>query len=115
MNHMSHVTCHMSSAICHLSPLTCHLSPTATATATDPHPASSPTMQSKLICQDNHPPPQKNIKAFRTAKILSFAILAIRYLTRSLQLSLIRSPLEGTEKQQTNRYIAMYRLNWPKD
>ena len=66
---MLHVTCHLSCVtrylspvICHPSPVTfqlsaviCHLSPTATATATDPPPANSPTMNSRLVCQKLKP------------------------------------------------------------
>ena len=34
--------------------LTCHLSLTITATATDPPPANSPTMHSRLVCKENN-------------------------------------------------------------
>ena len=38
--------------MCHVSSVTCHLSPMAIATATDPPPANSPTMHSRLVHQD---------------------------------------------------------------
>ena len=44
----SPVTCHLS-----LSPV--HLSPTPTARATNPPPAKSPTMNSRLVQQDRTP------------------------------------------------------------
>ena len=65
MCHMSGVTCHMSHVADHLSPVTCHLSLTPTATATDPPPASSPIMHSRLVRKD-----QKNPKKFKTKKII---------------------------------------------
>ena len=52
--------CHVSGVMCHdvsyvtwlVSPVTCHLSLTLTATATDPPPANSPSMYSKLVRKD---------------------------------------------------------------
>ena len=44
---------------CHMSRITCHLPLMPTATATDPAPAHSPTMHSRLVCIDQNP---KNIK-----------------------------------------------------
>ena len=38
--------------MCHMSDVTCHLLLTPTATATDPPPANSPTMHSRLVHQD---------------------------------------------------------------
>ena len=111
---MSHVTCH-------ISPVTCHLSPTPilTATVTDPPPAKPPTMHNRLVRQKLKP---KKPKRFQTSKnkflnfhkknFLSFAILAIRSLSRSLQSTRIQSPTEGTD---TSTDIATYRLNWPSD
>ena len=37
---------------CLVTPVTCHMSLTQTATATDPSPANSPTMHSRIICKD---------------------------------------------------------------
>ena len=58
---MSCVTCQVSSATCNmscgrgcLSPVTCHQS--LTPTATDFPPAKSPTLQSKLVCNDQKIP-----------------------------------------------------------
>ena len=45
------VMCRLSPVICHLSPVTCQLSTRQTATVTDPPPANSPTMYSRLVCQ----------------------------------------------------------------
>ena len=56
---MSCVTCHLSPVTSNLSPVTCHLSPTTwhmsltpTTTATDPSPANSPTMHSRMVHKD---------------------------------------------------------------
>ena len=46
---VSYVTCHMSHVKCHVSRVACHLSLTPTATATDPPPANSPIMYSRLV------------------------------------------------------------------
>ena len=50
---------------CHMLHVTCHLSPTltATATATEPPPANSPTMHSRLVCLK---PKLKNSKHVKT-------------------------------------------------
>ena len=41
--------------MCQLSPVTCHISPTPTVTATDPPPANSPTLHSRMVHQDRNP------------------------------------------------------------
>ena len=46
---MSFVRCHMSCVMCRMSPVTCHMSLTPTATATDPTPANSPTVLSRML------------------------------------------------------------------
>ena len=46
------VTRHWSYVTCHVSRDTCHLSLTPAATATDPTPANSPTMHSRLVRKD---------------------------------------------------------------
>ena len=75
MCHMSHVRCHVSCVMCHmsgvtfhLSPITCHLSQTVTATATDPPPAYTPIMHSRLVCKD----PQ-NLKNVKSQKIIELS------------------------------------------
>ena len=50
--HVSHVTCHVSCVMCHMAHVTCHLSLTPTATATEPPPAYSPIMHSRLVCKE---------------------------------------------------------------
>ena len=40
----------------------CHMSPMPTGTAKDPPPASSPTMHSRLACQDRTKIPKNNSK-----------------------------------------------------
>ena len=85
--HVSSVTCHMSHVMCHLSPVTYHLS--LMPTATDPHPANSPTMHSWHVCKDPKTKEVEKRKIIDTLKkkgVLSFPILAIRSLTRSLVL-----------------------------
>ena len=69
--HMSHimcqvsfVTCCVSPVICHLSPVTCHLSLTPTVTATDPLPANSFIMHSRLARKD----PKTQREKIRNAK-----------------------------------------------
>ena len=42
--------CHISGATCHKSCVTCHLS--LTPIATNPQPANSPTMHSRLVQKD---------------------------------------------------------------
>ena len=58
----SHITCHMSCVMCHFSRFTCCMSPgtcqmslTPTATATEPPPANSPTMDCRLVRKDQKP------------------------------------------------------------
>ena len=64
--------------MCHMSHVTYHLS--LMPTATDPHPAYSPTMHGRLLCKDHK---QKIIKT-QKKKVLSFPILVKRSLTKSL-------------------------------
>ena len=88
---MSFVTCHMSHVTWQMSPVACHLSITPTVTATDPPPAYSPTMHSRLILKDlkiikkiqNTKKSQNGNKNKKTSR--GMPILAIRSLTRSLQ------------------------------
>ena len=47
--HVSRITCHVSCVMLLVSHVTCHLSLTPTATATDPPPANSPIMHSRLV------------------------------------------------------------------
>ena len=77
MCHMSHFTYNMS-----LMPI-----------ATDPHPANSTTMHSRLVCKPKKhkglKKKEKSLKRFKKG-VLSFPIIVIRSLTRSLQLSWFR-------------------------
>ena len=68
MCHVSHVTCHVSCVMCRMLRVTCHLSltPTAIATATDPTPAISPLMHSRLVFKD--PKTQKKSKRKQSLK-----------------------------------------------
>ena len=52
---LSRVTSHLSPVTCHMPPVPCHLSPVTkpTATATDPPPANSPVMYSRLKWKTN--------------------------------------------------------------
>ena len=50
--HVSHVTCQMSHVKCCMPHVTCHMSLTPTAIATDPPPANSPTLHSRMVCKD---------------------------------------------------------------
>ena len=61
---------HGSGVRCHVSSVSCHLSLTVTATATDPPPANSPTMQSRLVCK-----PPNTRKDFKMPKIIETAKL----------------------------------------
>ena len=95
----SPVTCHLS-----LSPV--HLSPTPTARATNPPPAKSPTMNSRLVQQDRssvtEPQKPKHVKPKKWCtpnKKFSYVILAIQSSTRSLQLSWFQLPRETTHKK----------------
>ena len=62
MCHISCVMCHVSNVLCHMSSVhvMCHLS--LKPTATDPPPANSPTMNSRLILRD-----PKNTKKIQNA------------------------------------------------
>ena len=108
MCHVSCVMCHVSYVACRVSSVTCHLSLTQTATATDPPPANSPFVQSRLVHKD--PQIQKNIekkKNIWNEKILKrsrgMPILAVRSLSRSLQFTKKRVFRDGTYKQKDRR------------
>ena len=93
--------CHPSRVTFHISPVTCYLSPTPTATITDPPPANSPTMHSRLVNQDRTQIPPKNSEPKNGRKlykkgVIRFAILAITSSTRCL-LVLVA---DGGDKQQ---------------
>ena len=64
------VVSHMSCATCHVSNVACHLSLTPTATATDPHPANSPSMHSRLVCKDPKKSQDKNHSVFHKTNCL---------------------------------------------
>ena len=92
---------------------------TPTTTTTDPPPANSPTMHNRLDHQDR----TKKTEIFQNPKIslklpqkrvLSFSILAICSLTRSLQPSWFWSSAEGTSDNITQTDILTYRLNWSR-
>ena len=55
---ISPVTCHVSCVTCHMPQVTCHILPTPTATAPNPFPANSPTMDSRLFHQYITPKPK---------------------------------------------------------
>ena len=109
---MSSVTCHVLHVTCHVSHITCHLSLTPTATATDPLPAKSPIIHSRL---DNKT--QEANKIFKTQKIIKKyygrPLLAMCPLTKGLQSTgkwVFRDGTDThTDKQQT--HIVGRRLN----
>ena len=102
----------MSCVTCHMSHITYNLS--LIPKATYPHPANFTNMQSKLVCEDPKNC-RKNPKKNNQKGVLNFPMLAIRAVTRSLQLSQFRLFTEGT-------YIIRYfymdivntRLNLPR-
>ena len=59
MCQVSYVMCHILHVICHMWHVICHLLLTPTATATDPSPAKSLTMHSRLVCKDPKKPKTK--------------------------------------------------------
>ena len=59
------IICHMSGVACCVLRVTCHLSITPTATATDPPPANSPIMHSRLVAKT---PPKKNANYKKLSK-----------------------------------------------
>ena len=61
--HVVCVTYHMSLVICHIKCFACHLSLMPSATATDPPPANSPTMHSRLVWK--YPKKAQNISKCR--------------------------------------------------
>ena len=48
--------------MCQLSLVTCHICPNPTATATNPPPANSPTLHSRMAHQDRNPRPKNILK-----------------------------------------------------
>ena len=84
---MSCVKCHVSGVKCHVSTVTCHLSPTPTATSTDPPPANSPIMHSRLVSKEPifffYQQKYGNSKNQKISR--GMPILVIRSSTRSLQ------------------------------
>ena len=50
--HVSHVMCHMSCVTYHVSHVMCNMSLTPTATAMDPPHGNSPTVQSRMVPED---------------------------------------------------------------
>ena len=62
---MSRLRCHMSRLWCHMSCVACHLSLMQAATATDPPPVNSLTMNSMLVHKN-----QQIQKLFRYSKII---------------------------------------------
>ena len=85
--HTSHVMCHVSCVTCRVSPVTCHLSLLLTATATDPPPANSSIMHSRLVHKD--PKTQNKSKCNKNNNNPKMSrgmpILAIHSSSRSLQ------------------------------
>ena len=61
---VSPVKCQVSSVRCRKSAVSCQLSVTPTATATDPTPANSPIMHSRLVAKTQPP------KKFKTQQII---------------------------------------------
>ena len=113
---LSHITCHMSHVKCHMSTVTHHLS--LMPTATGPHLANFPTMHSRLVSKEQKPKNIKHtnfIKTLQKKGVLSFPILAIRSLTRNLQLFRLWLSKEGTYIfLNTHTDIAYTRLNPPR-
>ena len=52
MFHVSPVSCHMSSVMCGVSPVNCYMSLTSTAITTDPLPANSFSMNSRIVYKE---------------------------------------------------------------
>ena len=47
-----YIMCQVSNVMCYVSDVNCHMSLTPTATATNPPPANSPIMHSRLVRKD---------------------------------------------------------------
>ena len=62
INNTNHVMFHLSPVTWYMLPVTTHLSPMPIATATDPTPANSATLPSKLVHQDGSKNPKKVVK-----------------------------------------------------
>ena len=84
--HVSCVMCRVSHVVCQPSPVTCHLSLTLTATASDPSPAKSPIIHSRLVRKDPRPKNAKyhwNNQNPKTS--VGIPIIGICFSTRNLQ------------------------------
>ena len=111
---MSSVMCQVSHVTCHVSRVACHLSLTPTAKATDPCPASSPTVHSRLVCTDPTKWKFQNALNHWDSK---------RYASISDMLFDQKSPVHREAgfpnvDRQTDiqvKDVAAYRLNWPRD
>ena len=73
--HVFCVMCHVSRVMCRVSCLTCHLPLMLTVTATNPPPANSSIMHSRLVCKD--PKTKKNFKKVLKLKFLLLFLLTI--------------------------------------
>ena len=101
----------------------CHVSPLLKAIATDsllltPPPCTVGWFAKIVICDlGNQPIYQKLNKKQKINKkgFISFVILAINSLTRSLQTMWFWVLVEGTQNTQSQAHtdITTYRLNWP--
>ena len=67
--YVSRATCHVLCVTCHLIPVTYHLS--LIPTATDPHPANSPTMHSRLVHKNQKPKKVEKRKNFVETQFFS--------------------------------------------
>ena len=114
---VKNVMCRVSRVMCHVSRVTCHLSLTPTATATDPFPANSPIMHSRLVRKKTQKfQKQKNIKTAKAQKSRGMPILAIHSLTRNLQSTGKRGFHDGTHTHTTDGHCDLetesaYRAN----
>ena len=99
--------CHVSLVTCHLSPVTYHLS--LMPTATDPHPANSLNMHSRLVCEDP-----------KTILVLVFFSIS-SYLTSQLSTCLAKGPnpeqhtkptWEAHLKCPMPKNVGRYRWGW---
>ena len=97
--HGSVVMCLVSGVRCRMWRINCHLSIMPTVTATDPPPANSPIMHSRLVPKD----PKKNQRKKGRRKISRcMSIETIRSLTRSLQSTRKRAYWDGTHTHMTD-------------
>ena len=120
---MSHTTCNVSCtmypvthvAFCR-SPVICHLSLMPKATATDPPPANSPTMHSRMVGKDQKNQNKNLNKREREKKCKSKMSrgrpnLRLRSLTRSLQ-STGKRCLQTWTDRQTGRSRISQLIDW---